>query len=237
MNTSVGHTAMPGSESPRRSRLPLAVAALVVVAAVVVGVVQAGDVGARRAVFEDDSVSDYLANEDNRPEVAEVQSGPLVVEARAAGSAAFAALLTPFVPDGAVLSHNAHLTAGDGFEADEAWFELADGAVLLISRSYVGSDYHMPSAAALMGRSGGVEYWDNGIEAAVSATPYFAEIKAYVDGWLLTIAAQEGPVWFGEGEPPSGFFKEGRRGVVPDLSILRALARKIVDSESILSEG
>jgi hypothetical protein len=156
------------------------------------------------------------------------------VTSGAPSSAAFAALLAPLMPDGAVLSQHSHLSSPDGFQLDEAWYQLPDGAVLLVSRNYAGPDYSIPADAVLMGRPGGVEYWEDGIQAIVSSTPDVVEIRVALDDWIITLAAQPGPVWFGEGEPPPGFFQEGRRGVIPEIAELRSLAQQIIRTEGVL---
>ena len=224
------------ASTSRRLRLVVAPLVLLALAAGVWGVIQAARAGADRAVFQDVSLADWLVDQSGPSGSQEGLSDPpgVFTETGAPSSAAFAALLSPVMPDGAVLLQHSHLSSPDGLRLDEAWYQLPGGAVLLVSRNYVGPDFSIPVGGVLMGRAGGVEYWEDGVQAIVSSDTHFAEITAAVDEWIIALAAQEGPVWFGEGEPPPGFFQEGRRGVVPGIAELRSLTQQIIRTEGVL---
>lgn len=228
-------TILPGEQASTSRRLRLVVAPLVLLAlaAGVWGVVHAAGAGADRAVFQDVSLAEWPIDQSGSSEVS-WGTPDVLTQHDAPSSAAFAALLTPALPDGAVLLQHSHLSSPDGLQLDEAWYQLPDGAVLLVSRNCVGPDYSVPIDALLMGRPGGVEHWEGGIPAIVSSAPDFVEIKAALDDWIITLVAQRGPVWFGEGEPPPGFFQEGRQGVVPEIAELRSLAQQIIRTEGVL---
>lgn len=149
----------------------------------------------------------------------------------------FAALVAPLVTEGAQLVHTQELSDSGSRGVDDAWFEMPDGAVVLVSRQYVGPGFSAPLDLVFMGRDGAVEDWGNGVEVAISTTPHFAELNVVAGEWMLSIVAQEGPVWFGEGDPPRGFLTEGRRGEIPSLDDLRAVARRILEQgTTILAE-
>lgn len=146
----------------------------------------------------------------------------------------FAAQVAPLMTEGAVLVHTQELNGSGSGAVDDAWFELPDGAIVLVSRQYVGPGFSAPLDMVFMGREGSTEDWGDGVEAAISTSPHFAELNVVAGEWMLSIAVQEGPVWFGEGDPPTGFSTEGKRGAIPPLDDLRAVAQRILEQDAMI---
>lgn len=142
----------------------------------------------------------------------------------------FAELVAPLMMDGAVLVHAQGLHDPRLGVVDDAWFEMPDGAVVLVSRQYVGSDFSAPLDLVFMGREGWVEDWGDGVEAAISTSLRFAEVNVVAGEWMLSVVAQSGPVWFGEGDPPAGFLAGDREGgeILP-VDDLRSVAQLVVE--------
>jgi hypothetical protein len=210
-----------------------AVVALLVVGVTIGLVVAAGTwAEADRPIFFEGGLADVPP-----PESPVLASNADPVFTQGQRSEQFAALVAPLMTEGAELVHTQELRGAGPGGVDDAWFEMPDGAVVLVSRQYVGSDFSAPLDLVFMGRDGSVEDWGNGVEVAISTTLHFAELNVVAGEWMLSIVAQEGPVWFGEGDPPRGFSTEGRRGEVPPLDDLRAVARRILEQgTTILAE-
>ena len=113
------------------------------------------------------------------------------------------------------------------FYGEEVAYELANGTVLTILRQFFPEDDSIPAEAILLGKPGRVETWSGGVEAVIVEHPEHPQVVMITGTSLFNVHAQAGPVWFGDGVPPSGFYN---RKLVRDISVdvVETVARQLI---------